>query len=203
MILIGRYFSPFVRRVGATLQHYGLPYEHRSIRAAGESQDEIRKFNPLGRVPALVLDDGNVLSDSAVIIEYLDDRVGPGKALTPASGWERFHFLSLVSIANGGGEKAIAAWSEHARPEEKREARTIENCRRQARDAFEHLDSHVEGKWFRGDRFSQLDITVTAHLDFMRIGMPDLIESIAAPKVKALTARALELPCFKQTMPET
>ena len=72
MILIGRYFSPFVRRVGTALAHYGIEFEHRPLRAAGDEQDVIRESSPLGRVPVLILDNGDVLSDSALILDYLD-----------------------------------------------------------------------------------------------------------------------------------
>ena len=52
MILIGRYLSPFVRRVGTVLEHYGIEFEHRPLRAGGEEQDIVRQSSPLGRVPA-------------------------------------------------------------------------------------------------------------------------------------------------------
>ena len=65
MILIGRYLSPFVRRVGATLYLYGLPFEHRPMMAFGDDKERLREWNPVTRVPALVVDDGEVLVDSA------------------------------------------------------------------------------------------------------------------------------------------
>ena len=72
MILIGQYDSPFVRRVGITLALYRLPFAHRpgAVFADGE---KVRAFNPLMRVPTLVLDDDEVLFDSAGMIDALDD----------------------------------------------------------------------------------------------------------------------------------
>ena len=90
MILIGRYLSPFVRRVGATLHHFGMEFEHRPIRAGGADQDEIRKSNPTGRVPVLILDDGEILADSAVIVDYLDYLAYVSSASPNAGG----HLLS-------------------------------------------------------------------------------------------------------------
>ena len=139
MILIGRYLSPFVRRVGATLHHFGMEFEHRPIRAGGADQDEIRKSNPTGRVPVLILDDGEILADSAVIVDYLDYLAGPQRALMPQSGWERYRMLSLLSISTAAAEKVVAAYMERTRPEENQDEPSIENAVRQAKDGFEYL----------------------------------------------------------------
>ena len=63
MILIGQYDSPFVRRVGIALTLYGMPFEHRPWSTFGEA-DKIRPYNPLTRVPTLVLDNGEVLTSA-------------------------------------------------------------------------------------------------------------------------------------------
>ena len=80
MILIGQYDSPFVRRVAIALRLYGLAFEHRPWSTFGDA-DKIAAFNPLRRVPTLVLDDGEVLIESAAILDYLDELVGPAKAM--------------------------------------------------------------------------------------------------------------------------
>ena len=72
MILIGRYLSPFVRRAATTLHLYGIPYEHHPLQHTGDAAAELRTRNPVGRVPALIIDDGQVLVDSSTIIDYLD-----------------------------------------------------------------------------------------------------------------------------------
>ena len=69
MILIGQYDSPFVRRVGIALTLYGLPFEHRPWSIFADA-DQIRPYNPLTRVPTLVLDDGDVLIESHHILDY-------------------------------------------------------------------------------------------------------------------------------------
>ena len=74
MILIGQYDSPFVRRVGIALTLYGMAFEHRPWSSFGDA-DRLRAFNPLTRVPTLVLDDGFVLIDSHLMLDYLDGLV--------------------------------------------------------------------------------------------------------------------------------
>ena len=88
MLLIGMFDSPFVRRVAISMQLLDIGYQHADW-SVGKDFDRIRQYNPLGRVPTLVLDDGAVLSESAAILDYLDDRVGPTRALLPASGPQR------------------------------------------------------------------------------------------------------------------
>jgi glutathione S-transferase len=79
MILIGQYDSPFVRRTAIALRLYGLPFEHRPWSTFGEA-DKIAPYNPLRRVPTLVLDGGETLIESFAILDYLDELVGPDKA---------------------------------------------------------------------------------------------------------------------------
>ena len=76
MILIGMYDSSYTRRVAIAMALYGIEFEHRSW-SVGKDFDRIRAYNPLGRAPTLVLDDGEVLTESAMMLDYLDDRVGP------------------------------------------------------------------------------------------------------------------------------
>src|SRR5580658_49176 len=85
MLLIGMFDSPFVRRVAVSLRLLGLPFEHAAW-SIGRDFERIRAYNPLGRVPTLVLDDGEALLDSSVILDYLDERVGYERALLPRAG---------------------------------------------------------------------------------------------------------------------
>ena len=80
--LIGHYNSPFVRRVGISLHVLGMPFERELLSVFGDAE-AMRAFNPLVRVPALVLDDGTCLIDSAAILDHLDEMRG-ARARTPA-----------------------------------------------------------------------------------------------------------------------
>ena len=102
MILVGRYLSPFVRRVAVTLRLYGLEYEHRPLMAFGDDKKTISQWNPVGRVPVLLLDDGEVLFESSAILDYLDERVGPERALIPSSGPARREGASVDTHLDHG-----------------------------------------------------------------------------------------------------
>src|SRR5215468_8838666 len=108
MILVGQYDSPFVRRVGISLRILGFAYEH-DVRSVFGDFDSMRRTNPLGRIPSLVLDDGEVLIDSTAILDWLDETVGPSRALVPRSGAERRRILRLIALASGAVDKAGAS----------------------------------------------------------------------------------------------
>jgi len=92
VILVGQYDSPFVRRVAVSLRLLGFGYEHDTRSVFGDF-DSMRRTNPLGRIPSLVLEDGEVLIDSVAILDWLDETVGPGRALLPAEGEARRRVL--------------------------------------------------------------------------------------------------------------
>ena len=202
MILIGRYYSPFVRRVGVTLAHYGIEFEHRPLRAAGDEQDVIRESSPLGRVPVLVLDNGDVLSDSGLILDYLDTLAPPEASLTPRTGEEdRFRFRNALSIATGAAEKSIAVFSELGRPEARRHGPALEKASRQTRDGLAWLEARVAGPWMWGESMTHLDVSTVCYRDFIRIGMPSLFATLDCPRIAAIAARAGELDAFRKTVP--
>src|SRR5262245_49411407 len=88
MKLVGRYDSPYVRRVGVSLHVLAMPFEHVPLSPFSQSA-EFRRYAAIGRMPALVLDEGGTLIESAAILDYLDEIAGPARALIPATGLER------------------------------------------------------------------------------------------------------------------
>ena len=99
-VLIGMFDSPFVRRVAISLDLLGMPFEHRNW-SVGKDFDRIREYSPLGRVPVLVPAEGAPLTESAMILEYLDDLVGTERALMPPSGPARRAALRILAFATG------------------------------------------------------------------------------------------------------
>ena len=84
MFLIGQYDSPFVRRVAIAMRLYGVAFEHKPWSTFGDA-DRIAPYNPLRRVPTLVLDDGEALIESAIILDYLDEEVVEARAMIARS----------------------------------------------------------------------------------------------------------------------
>lgn len=201
MILIGRYLSPFVRRVAVTLRLYGIDYEHRPLMAFGDDKKTLSEWNPVGRVPVLLLDDGEALFESGAILDYLDQKVGPDRALTPAAGPARRGTLRLMALATGAAEKTVlTVYEVRFRPEEKRHEPWVAMCADQIRRGFEALNDRAQTPWMRGEHLSQADVTAVCCWSFAKQAKPELTEAIRAPRLDEIAARAEAMPEFRQTV---
>ncbi len=116
--------SPFGRKVKIAAALLGLSGELRLVKTDTiDPQDPVRDDNPLGKIPTLVLEDGLVVHDSAVIVDYLDMRAGGGRIL-PKGGVERIRVLTQQSLADGLTEAALlqvyeGRWRDAAKHEPK------------------------------------------------------------------------------------
>ena len=202
MILIGMFDSPFVRRVAISLKLRDLPFEHRNW-SVGKDFERIRAYNPLGRVPTLVLDDGEVLIESGAILDYLDERAESTRRLVPAAGVARRTVLRLMAIATGAAEKGVVQVYERAfRPYEKRHEPWVERQRAQAHGALAELERHCAlqpDDWMVGERMSQADITTTCAVTFLDSAMSLVAAPEQYPALRALVTRCETLPEFAAT----
>jgi len=199
MILIGMFDSPFTRRVAISATLLGLGFEHRNW-SVGRDFDRIREYSPLGRVPVLVLDDGNALCESALILDWLDGQAGADRALLPVRGAARLEALRLVALATGAADKGIHVVIERVfRPEDKRHAPWTERCLVQVRGALAELDRACAartGQWLVGEALTQADITVACYATYLREAMPLALD--AWPALAAHVARCEALPVFRR-----
>jgi len=199
MILIGQYDSPFVRRVGIALVLYGLPFEHRPWSSFADAE-KIRAHNPLTRVPTLVLDDGTALIDSHMMLDYLDGRVPPDRAMFPSAEPARHRALRVAALATGLADKAVSLFYEkrlHAAVSEVWAGR----CRAQIAAALAALESDRAarpGPWWFGERIGHADIAVACALRFLADSHPGLASMADHPALAAHAAKAEALPAFRQ-----
>ena len=172
MILIGQYDSPFVRRVAVTLQLYKIGYEHRPWSAVGDG-DKIAEVNPLMRVPTLVTDEGEAVTDSGTIVQLLDHMAGFGAFLSRS--WpQQGEVLRLAAFAAGAADKGVAllyegAFHENATPF------WHERLRKQVADTLALLDRERAARktpWLFGERLSHADIMIGTTLCFLREALP-------------------------------
>ena len=198
MILVGQYDSPYVRRVAVSLRVLGFEYRH-DTRSVFADFDAMRKVNPLGRIPSLVLDNGETLIDSAAILDWLEETVGPERALLPRSGAERRHALRLIALATGAIDKAGAATYERViRPAASRFPEWIARCRTQAAGAIEALGAEA---WGPSVRLNQAEITTTCMIRYVRMADPELLPVGRYPTLDALAERLETRPEFRATYP--
>jgi len=169
MILIGQYDSPFVRRVAIALRLYGIGYEHRPWSTFGDA-DRIAAFNPLRRVPTLVLDNGESLIESGAILDYLDELVGPSRAMIADRGDGRRPALKVCALATGLADKSVSLVYERVLHQATSE-QWIARCRAQISDVLAALEASRAGRrsrfWFSDD-IGHADIAVACSLRFTR-----------------------------------
>lgn len=197
MILIGHYDSPFVRRVAVALRLYGMAYEHRAWSVFSQAA-EIAAFNPLKRVPTLVLDDGEVLIESAAILDWLDEAAGPERALIASRGPERRQALKVCALASGLADKAVSLVYERA-VHGRETPLWAERCRSQIGGVLAALQADRAGRsgpWWFGERIGHADVAVGCVLRFLGEAHPDAFVPAEWPALAA-HARACEaLPEF-------
>ena len=200
--LIGMYSSPYTRRVAITMRRYGLDHEVRKTLPFGEDKANLRAMNPAAKIPILLLDDGEALSESHVILDYLDS-IALRAPLTPASGAERRKVLMYTGIASATADKLVAVLYEyHFRPPEKVYKPWIKMCEQQIRDGFVWLDSKMSGGRLVGDRLTQADISTAVYWQFAVEKRPSFCERLNCRNLQALSEELEQTPEFLATPPE-
>lgn len=198
MILIGQYDSPFVRRVGIALTIYGLPFEHRTWSAFSDA-DKLRPYNPLTRVPTLVLDNGETLIESHSMLDYLDSLVPADRAMFPREEPARRQALRVAALATGLGDKAVSLFYEKRLHKEASEA-WVERCRTQMSAAFAALEADRAGQssayWF-GANIGHVDIAVACTLRFIADVHGGLMSMADFPALSEHAQRMEALPVFQ------
>jgi len=201
MLLIGVNRSPFTRRVAITLKAYGLPFEQRDLSGFGNRAD-VRAANPLGRIPALVLDSGEILIDSVAIIDHLDEVVGRDRALTPAMGADRRAVLRVAALMMGACDKGLhAAYERNHHPPEKLHQPWIDDCMAQMKHGLAAAEKLIkpEQDYLLLGRLTQADITAFIAERLAR-GL-DVDTAIAMPRLHAHCRKLLEQEAFRSTEP--
>jgi glutathione S-transferase len=196
MILVGQFDSPVTRRVGVALHHYGIPFT-RDTRSIFGDATELAKIHPLTRIPALILDDGEVLIDSSAILDHLDEVVGPTRALIPPNGPDRRRILQATALAQGCLEKAAAVvYERHYHPPLHISYDWVSRCQSQLASGLSHLETHCGAPWYCGANLSHADVMIACTIGYMNLRVQEALRAGAYPKLEALAAKCEALPTF-------
>jgi glutathione S-transferase len=198
MILVGQYDSPYVRRVAISLCALGISYQH-DTRSVFADFDDMRRTNPLGRIPSLILDSGEVLVDSAAILDHIDEMVGPGRALLPASGPARRDALQRIALACGVIDKLGGGrnYELMIRPSAHRWPAWINRVTTQGLGALTALDAL---SWPADAPLDQAQITAVCAVTYVRTTAPDIWPSGRFATLDALADRLEARPEFVATV---
>ncbi|MDN2677723.1 glutathione S-transferase [Janthinobacterium sp. SUN033] len=200
MKLIGMLDSPYVRRVAICLQLQGISYEHLPL-SVFRNMDAVREINPVIKVPTLVLDDGQVLMDSTLILQYLS-LLRPDTAV-PALA-DSVRALRLTGLALAAYEKAVQiVYERKLRPLDKQHAPWLERVSMQLHAAWNALEQECAHLPLPGETGSidQAGVTIAVGWSFAQLETSDIVKPSDYPAIHAYTRSAETLPAFLATPP--
>lgn len=190
MRLIGMLDSPYVRRTAISLTCLDVPFEHEAVSVIS-TFEAFRRINPVVKAPTLVCDDGEVLMDSTLILQFVEATCADGRSLWPRDARALQHDIRAVGLALAACEKGVQSVYEcQLRPADKQHAPWLDRVHTQLRAALGELEREVRA---RPDAFSQghsqAAITAAVSWGFLNEVLPAIAQAQAHPALAALSAR--------------
>ncbi|HEU4845263.1 MAG TPA: glutathione S-transferase N-terminal domain-containing protein [Burkholderiaceae bacterium] len=202
MKLIGSLASPYVRKVRVVLAEKKLDYQF-ELENVWASETTIQKLNPLGKVPSLVMEDGTVMIDSRVMVEYLDT-LTPVCKLLPPNGRERADIKCWEALADGVLDAGVLVRLERTlRPPEQQSPDWIARQLRKVELGLASMaDKLGEQPYCAGIHYSLADVAVGCCLGWLAFRFPEIAWRDSHPNLARLHDKLAERPSFKDTVPQ-
>lgn len=196
MKLIGMLDSPYVRRVAISLRLLGLPFEHAAI-SVFRGFAEFQQINPVVKAPTLVCDDGTVLMDSTLMLEYAEALAAP-RSLMPRDSGALARELRLIGLALAACEKSAQIVYERAlRPAEKRHEPWVERITGQLLAAYGDLEQALAARPLDSASPGQAGITVAVAWTFTQSVLSEPVPARDFPRLATHAAACEALPVFQ------
>lgn len=193
--------SPYARKVRVVLAEKHIECELVTVPSLAASDSPVPEFNPLGKVPTLVLDDGTSYYDSVVIVDYLDHKT-PVSRLIPQDNSHRALVRRWEALADGICDAAIAVVMEGRRAPEKQDQTIVERQTLKVERGLKRMSEDMgEEKWAAGDRFTLADIATGCTLGYLDLRMPEIGWREQYPNLAQLFEQLMARPSFKDSVP--
>jgi len=200
MQLVGTYTSPFARKIRVMLIDKGLSHAFLN-ESPHEAASRVPAYNPLGKVPALVADSGEIFFDSPVIADYLET-LGAAPFFLPADRLEAVRVKQLEALADGVTDAAVLALMESRRPAALQSAAWVERQWGKVHRGLAELQKYAAGRaWLLGDAMSLADIATASMWDWLTFRFPQQGLAAQYPALAAWAAPVLARPAFQATVP--
>lgn len=198
MKLIGMLDSPYVRRVAISLQLLGIRFEHQSL-SVFRTFDQFQQINPVVKAPTLICDDGELLMDSSLILQYAEALATPGRSLMPQDIASLQHDLHTIGLALAACEKSVQIIYEHnLRPAEKQHQPWLQRVTGQLLAAYRTLeaDLHARPQGATSATITHAGVATAVAWHFTQRMHPELVPAAEFPRLSAFSAQAEALPEF-------
>jgi glutathione S-transferase len=199
MQVIGMLDSPYVRRVVISLQLLGLHFEHQSV-SVFSTFTKFQKINPVVKAPSLICDDGEVLMESTLILEYAEALAASRKSLMPPGIAAHQHALRVIGLALAACEKSVQIiYERNLRPAEKLHAPWVSRVTGQLIAAIEALESELGRKPLEvtSGTINQAGVTTAVAWNFIQMMLPDVVDAANYPTLRNFSSQAESLPEFE------
>jgi glutathione S-transferase len=165
MKLYGSDTSPYVRKTRVLILEKEIDCEWVLERPA-DPGGRFREINPLGKIPVLERDDGEVLFDSPVIVEYLDTL--NGVRLIPEGGEARWQVQKIHALSDGMLDSTVTRFLEGLRPEQKQMQEVVDKHEKKIHDSLDFANHLLENRAFAvGDQLTIADLTLAVALEYV------------------------------------
>jgi glutathione S-transferase len=200
MKLISSPTSPYGRKVRIVLLEKKIPFEL-EMDIPWSADTQVGNFNPLGKVPVLVLKDGETLFDSRVIVEYLE-HVSPVGHILPADPTSRIHARKIEALADGITDAAALIFLELKRDENQQNRDWMLRQQTKVFRGLEALSESLgENLHFMENKLSLADIATGCCLGYLDFRFPDIKWRETHANLAAFHENLASRPSFKQTVP--
>lgn len=192
--------SPYARkvRIVAIEKHVDIEPELVDL---SDPDCPVKNYNPLGKVPVLILDDGDSLYDSSVIAEFLDNRT-PVAHLMPQDKTGKISVRRWEALADGICDAAVAVMLEQRKPVEQQDPAYIIKQLEKVKRGLGVLNLDLtEKKWCVNEAFGLADIAVGCMLGYLNLRFKSLNLLAECPNLEKLNAVLVKRASFKETMP--
>jgi len=199
MKLVGSYTSPYVRKISIVMLEKGITFEFVNDMPY-EAQNKVTQYNPLGKVPALVTDDGDVWFDSPIIVQYLE-LLDIAPALLPREPLASLKIRQIEALADGIMDAGLVSVREQARPPAQQSETELLRQREKITRSLDALEKYVADGTLNANELNIATIAVACAMSYLNFRRVSPGWCVDRPNLVKLVETLFQRESFARTEP--